>query len=139
MPAGRIIFPFIAGESPGPFPLPAGHDASDQIYGLLWVTPVILLGAAEFLQQILRPIRNLDVFAFVVGSVNILLLGAFWRQRLPLPGRLPALIVSRCRNRPPQNFRDSYRLAPPPIDHVHIWHADMERLRQPLGSRLTLR
>jgi hypothetical protein len=95
VPAGRIIFPFIAGESPGPFPLPAGHDASDQIYGLLWVTPVILLGAAEFLQQILRPIRNLDVFAFVVGSVNILLLGAFGGRAYRYPADfLPSLSLA---------------------------------------------
>ena len=88
-------FPFIAGESPGPFPLPAGHDASDQIYGLLWVTPVILLGAAAFLQQTLRPVRNLAVFALVVGSANLLLLGAFGGSAYRYPADfLPSLSLA---------------------------------------------
>ena len=70
-------FPFIAGEAPGPFALPAGHDASDQIYGLLWVTPVVLLGAAAVLRPKLPPVRTLAALALAAGGANLLLLGAF--------------------------------------------------------------
>lgn len=69
-------FPFIAGEAPGPFPRPSGHDASDQVYGLLWVTPVILVGAAAFLRHALAT-RTLALLALGCGAGNLLLLGAF--------------------------------------------------------------
>lgn len=88
-------FPFIAGEAPGPFPLPAGHDASDQIYGLLWVTPVVLLGAAAFFRQTLPPIRTLALLTLFVGVANLLLLGAFGGSAYRYPADfLPSLSLT---------------------------------------------
>ena len=69
-------FPFIAGELPGPFPLPAGHDATDQVYGVLWIAPIVLLAPFAILSGP-KPLRPLVMLIVAGGLGNLLLLGAF--------------------------------------------------------------
>lgn len=87
-------FPFIAGEAPGPFPRPAGHDASDQVYGLLWVTPIVLAGAAALLRHA-RATRTIALLALGGGAANLLLLGAFGGSAYRYPvDYLPAFALA---------------------------------------------
>jgi hypothetical protein len=70
-------FPFIAGESPGPFALPAGREASDQVYGFTWLFPVLFIGALTLLGRVHRTLRDLAILTSVCSLGNLLLLSAF--------------------------------------------------------------
>ena len=70
-------FPFIAGEVPGPFHLPSGHDASDQVYGAAWIAPVLIAGLAAVFGAPASPARRLARVIAACGFSNLLLLGSF--------------------------------------------------------------
>lgn len=69
-------FPFITGEAPGPWPLPPGHDATDQVYGMVWIAPVLLLAFVGAVRGSGK-LRFICVLLLLCSATNLLLLGAF--------------------------------------------------------------
>ena len=74
-------FPFIDGEAPGPLPLPPTHvELTDEVYGCLWLFPVILFAGFALLGPQSTERRAARWLAGGLGFVslaNLLLLAGF--------------------------------------------------------------
>jgi hypothetical protein len=70
----RPYFPFFMGESPGPMPLPAGHEATDQVYGCLLFCPFLwlLLGLLSPAQRH-SPLGKFALFATAIAGADFAL------------------------------------------------------------------
>jgi len=87
-------FPFIAGEADGPFIRPSGHEASDQVYGFLWVSPVLFTFLATFFSQS-QTVRNLAKLALICGGGILVQLSAFGGSAYRYPADyLPCLALA---------------------------------------------
>ena len=90
-------FPFIAGEAAGPFALPAGHEESDQVYGFMWVAPVVVVGLAAIARNRLVTLRPLSVLVAAGGMANLLQLGAYGGSAYRYPvDFMPMLALVAC-------------------------------------------